>query len=399
MRDLTKTYRPDDWVTIVGQDVLVKTLQAEIKNDAIGHAYLLCGPRGTGKTTTARVFANKINAVVIELDAASNNGVDNIRDLREDIQFLPVDNKKYKVYLIDEVHMLSTSAQNAFLKILEEPPEHVIFVLATTDPQKLLLPVLSRCQRFDLKRITQKDIIAKLSFIAEKETIPVEYDALEYIAKSVDGGMRDGIKLLQKCSSLEETITVQTVIDALGSVNVVHLQNMTELLIAHDIKGSLLYFRDLIASGVDIKIFLADMIQYLTDQMSDSIINNNFDINSYVILSDELVDLLYGMRYSNQLKTLSELRFIKICKISLVSAPLNVSGVESGRIQTSTENVSSQPKSDTDVNINIPGPGLAGNSITVDPDLEKRIMDKLSAQDKKFTGIFMELDNLKYQKR
>lgn len=398
MRDLTKKYRPNDWLMIVGQDALVKTLKSEIETDEIQHAYLFCGPRGTGKTTTARVFSKNIDATVIEMDAASNSGVDNIRDLRQDVQFLPTDGKKYKVYIIDEVHMLSTSAQAGFLKVLEEPPAHVIFILATTDPQKLSLPVLSRCQRFNLNRIANDDIIKNVSYIATEENIKIEYDALEYIAKSVDGGMRDAIKLLQKCSSLDETITVQTVVDALGSVNVSHLEKVTNLLLAKDIKETLIYFRDLISNGVDIKIFLADMVQYLTDLMSNSIINDNYDISEYMQLLDSLIELLYGLRNSTQLKVLSEIKFIKMCSSNtnftqpVTFAPkveINTSGSETGRTQPEVENKSADPQNIPEN----PNPDQVPDALTY-----KIVMEKLTTMEKKmidrFVGNEMIIDGL-----
>lgn len=381
MRDLTKSYRPNSWDEIVGQEVLVKTLKKEIETNTIGHAYLFCGPRGTGKTTTARVFADNINATVIEMDAASNNGVDNIRELREDVQYLPTDKTEYKVYVIDEVHMLSTAAQNAFLKLLEEPPEHVIFVLATTDPQKLAIPVLSRCQRFDLQRITIDDIIQRLAYIKDREGINAEYDALKYIAESVDGGMRDAIKLLQKCSSLDDVITVQTVVSALGSVNVAHLENMTNLLIAKDIKQVLITLRELIEQGIDIRIFLANMIEYITELMSNKIINNDFEILQYMNIVDNLTELLYNMRNSTQIKTLTELQFIKICRSSLAT--------DTQPTVTDTSTVPVNPMF-ADVNL---------DNSDVDPDLLQRIMSQLTKLDKKVIALEMTTDMLQQQRR
>lgn len=367
MRDLATSYRPDNWDEIVGQDVLVKTLQKEIQTDTVSHAYLFCGPRGTGKTTTAKVFAIEVNGQVIEMDAASNNGVESIRELRQDVMFLPVDNKTYKVYIIDEVHMLSTGAFNALLKTLEEPPQHIIFVLATTDPQKLPITITSRCERFDLKRITQEDIIKRLDFIAKRENIAVEYEALEYIAKVVDGGMRDAIKLMQKCSSLAEIITPQTVVDALGSVNIEHLDKMTTLLMSKDAKDVLTYFNNLVKEGTDVKIFLADLVQYLTDNMVSKVSENDYDIDEYMNLADELVSLLYNLRNMTQIKTLTELKLLKICNIKKETA------------QTKTVEL--------------------GTSIQVQGDVDvealKRIMDKLTAHDKRFVSNEMEIDMLK----
>ena len=186
MRDLTRQYRPDIWDSIVGQSVLVKTLQKEIETNTVGQAYLFSGGHGTGKTTTARVFANALNAQIIELDAASNNGVESIRELRNDVLYQPADGKSLKVYIIDEFHMVTTAGQNAFLKVLEEPPAHVIFILATTDPQKILPTIMSRVQRFELKRISEEDIINRLVYIADREKIQYENDALEYIARSTE---------------------------------------------------------------------------------------------------------------------------------------------------------------------------------------------------------------------
>ena len=372
MRDLTRQYRPHEWGEVMGQEVLTTTLQKEIDTNSVGQAYLFCGPRGTGKTTTARIFANKLNANIIELDAASNSGVEHIRNLRQDVQYLPTDGAEYKVYIIDETHMLSNSAQNAFLKVLEEPPKHVIFILATTDPQKLVLPVISRCQRFDLKRITKEEIIQRVAFIAKEENINIDYDACEYIATSVDGGMRDAIKLLQKCSSLADDITVQVVVNALGSVNVKLLGKFAELLLKHDAKGSLIHFKKIIDDGADIKILLADMVQYLTEAMSDSITGDTvIDTMQYMGLVDEFVDLLYTLRNGTQLKTLVELRIMKMCKIT---APKE------------------QPIP-TDVKV-----AFADINSEVDPDLEERIMKPLTQLEKRMTAMEMSFDQLKYRR-
>lgn len=317
MKDFAKEYRPMNWEDLVGQSHVAKTLKKEIETNSISHAYLLTGPRGTGKTTTARILARNLDANVIEMDGASNNGVEDIRKLREDVQYLPTNKKKYKIYIIDECHMISNAGQNVFLKTLEEPPAHVIFVLATTDPQKLLPTIKSRCQCFNLRRISQDDIVSRLAIIANKENIKFEYEALQYIAKSVDGGMRDAIKLLQKCSSLDEDITVQTVIDALGSVNIEHLQNTLKYLLSKDLKNTLIYFEKLVSEGTDIKVYLANMITYITDQMSIMIVKDDYSIKEMMVITNELVDLLQSLRNNQQVKTLTELRFIKLCKSTL----------------------------------------------------------------------------------
>lgn len=388
VKDLTKQYRPNDWSSIVGQDHLVKTLQNEIKNDTIGHAYLFCGPRGTGKTTTARVFAKSINAQIIELDAASNNGVENIRSLKDDVLFLPTDGSKYKVYIIDEVHMLSTGAFNAFLKTLEEPPAHVIFVLATTDPQKIPNTILSRCQRFDLKRITVSDIVNRLCYICEEENIQLDPDnaqeVLEYIAKSVDGGMRDAIKLLQKCTSLDEVITVQTVIDALGSVNVEHLENMTKYLLNRDIKNVLTYFNQLVMDGIDVKIFLADLVDYIKESMKEDIVNNNFSINNRMLLAEELLALLASLRNATQVKTITEIAFIKMC-LQLKSQE-SVINKES---EAETAKTAAQQRKEVNEQI---------QAIPADPELLQQLVDKLTNLEKRMVVTEMQVDSLRFRR-
>jgi DNA polymerase-3 subunit gamma/tau len=390
VRDLTRQYRPKDWNSIIGQDALVKTLTNEIKTDSVGHAYLFCGPRGTGKTTTGRVFANCLDAVVIELDAASNNGVDSIRDLRNDVQFLPTDGKKYKVYIIDEVHMLTTGAFNAFLKTLEEPPAHVIFILATTDPQKLPTTILSRCQRFDLRRITVDEIVKRLAYICEQEAIKLDpdhaSDVLEYIARQVDGGMRDAIKLLQKCTSLDEIITVQTVVDALGSVNEVHLKSMTDYLLNRDMKNMVTYFNQLVSDGIDVKVFLADMIEYIKDSMTDDIMKNQFNIDKRMELTDGIIALLANLRNATQVKTLTELSLIKLCRVVK-------NEVQMGRERPAPE-IENTPATEERKEVN-----TIIQSLPVDGDALQQVTEKLTKLEKRMMVNEMAMDTLRFQKR
>ena len=219
---LYRAWRPETFSQIVGQDAVVKTLRHQVETGRVAHAYLFCGTRGTGKTTAAKVLSRAINCLrpvdgdpcgqcdvclqlkqensmdVIEIDAASNNGVDEIRDLREKVKYPPAV-AKYKVYIIDEVHMLSTGAFNALLKTLEEPPAHVIFILATTEVHKLLPTILSRCQRFDFRRIAPEDIAERLELVCEREHVEIDHDAAMLIAVTADGGMRDALSILDQC--------------------------------------------------------------------------------------------------------------------------------------------------------------------------------------------------------
>ena len=235
---LYRKYRPKTFDEVVGQDVIVKT----IKNNLVSHAYLLAGPRGTGKTSIAKIFAKVLNCYepnnfepcnkcisceqannnqnidIIEIDAASNNGVDEIREIRNKISLVPT-NSKYKVYIIDEVHMLTTQAFNALLKTLEEPPKHIIFIFATTEPQKLPQTILSRCQRFDYKKVGNDEIVRRLKYIAEQENINIDDDALYEIAKLSDGGMRDSISLLdQALAYSDDKISIEKIHEINGSL-------------------------------------------------------------------------------------------------------------------------------------------------------------------------------------
>ena len=234
-KSLYRKYRPIRFEDVCGQDFIVKTLNNAIFKGKINHAYLFCGTRGTGKTTIAKIFAKAINCInpinnlpcgkceiclndntdkipdIIEIDAASNNGVDEIRELKNKVRLVPT-MCKYKVYIIDEVHMLSVGAFNALLKTLEEPPAHVIFILATTEPQKLPITILSRCQRFDFRNISTENIVERLKFISEKEGIEIEDDALIEIAKMSDGALRDAISTLDQVSSYADNkITVDDI--------------------------------------------------------------------------------------------------------------------------------------------------------------------------------------------
>ncbi len=253
---LYRKWRPKDFNDVVGQDHIVKTLTNQIMASRVTHAYLFCGTRGTGKTSTAKIFAQAVNCEnpdngnpchvcsscldieksnsmnIIEIDAASNNGVDNIREIREEVKYTPTVGT-YKVYIIDEVHMLSTGAFNALLKTLEEPPGHVIFILATTEPHKILATILSRCQRYDFKRITISTISDTLETYMVHEGITIEVKAINYIAKVANGSMRDALSILDQCIAfyLGEEVTLIKVLDVLGAVDHEVFAQLTDALL------------------------------------------------------------------------------------------------------------------------------------------------------------------------
>ena len=269
---LYRKFRPDEFEDVKGQDAIVRTLKNQINADRIGHAYLFCGTRGTGKTTVAKIFAKAVNCEhpvdgspcgecamcksiaagtsmnVIEIDAASNNGVDNIREIREEVTYRPTEGK-YKVYIIDEVHMLSASAFNAFLKTLEEPPRHAIFILATTEKHKILPTILSRCQIYDFNRISVEDTVNHLSYVASKEAITAEPEALNVIALKADGGMRDALSIFDQVVSFTGgNITYKSVIDNLNVLDYEYYFRLTDCFLENKVSDALLLFNDILNS-------------------------------------------------------------------------------------------------------------------------------------------------------
>lgn len=279
-----RKFRPKIFDDVLGQEHVTRTLKNQILSNNIAHAYLFSGIRGTGKTSTAKIFSRAVNCLnnhdgnpcneceickstldetnmdVIEMDAASNNGVEDIRELRDKVKFLPV-KSKYKVYIIDEVHMLSKGAFNALLKTLEEPPEHLLFILATTEPQKIPATILSRCQRFDLKRIKSSVIVENMKNICEEISVQYDEKALKLIAANSEGAMRDALSILDRCVSFnDDKIDYETVINLLGTVNYQVVLKAANFMIDKDIKGTMLLVDDILNMGKEITIFLDELI-------------------------------------------------------------------------------------------------------------------------------------------
>lgn len=283
---LYRQWRPQDFNALVGQKAVKTTLKNALASGKIAHAYLFSGPRGTGKTSMARILAKALNCEqgptaepcgqcsncqrivqgtsldVIEIDAASNTSVDNIRDLREQVAFTPAESR-YKVYIIDEVHMLSTGAFNALLKTLEEPPAHAVFILATTDPQKVPATIQSRCQRFEFRRVTVDEIAEHLAMVAAGSGIEADADALRLIAIQAEGGMRDALSLLDQCGVMAKRVTVATVREVLGIVGREALHELTEAIGRRQLPQALATLNLLLAQGKDVKQVLTELIEYL----------------------------------------------------------------------------------------------------------------------------------------
>ena len=312
-QSLYRKFRPKSFDDLLGQDHVTTTLKNQLKSRNVTHAYLFTGIRGTGKTSAAKIFARAVNCLdnsdgnpcndceickgildesimdVVEMDAASNNSVEDIRDLREKAKYHP-SKSKYKVYIVDEVHMLSKGAFNALLKILEEPPSHVLFILATTEPQKLPATIQSRCQRFDFKRISIKKIIENMKNICKKLNVEVEERGLYLIAQNADGAMRDALSILEQCISFtDEKITYENILSILGTVNTDIILNITQNIIDKDVNKSLEIINEVVQYGKDVNQFIKDLILHLRNLM---IIKSASDVENIVESSKEFLDNL-----------------------------------------------------------------------------------------------------------
>ncbi|MDA8234469.1 MAG: DNA polymerase III subunit gamma/tau [Clostridia bacterium] len=307
---LYREWRPKIFEDVVGQEHISRTLQNAIKNNRIAHAYLFCGPRGTGKTSSAKVFAKALNCQqgptvspcnqcqnclginqgtsmdVLEIDAASNRGIDEIRDLRDKVKFSPTEGK-FKVYIIDEVHMLTTEAFNALLKTLEEPPQHVVFILATTEPHKIPMTILSRCQRFDFRRITTEAIVKRLELVAEQSGAKVAKEALLLIARAAEGGMRDALSLLDQCIAFGgDVITLEEVNGVLGAVSIDLLLASAQSLAESDTTRGLQIINDLVIQGKDIRQYAKDLLEHLRNLLLVKVCS---DVSAMLAMTPEVL--------------------------------------------------------------------------------------------------------------
>lgn len=328
---LYRKFRPKTFDDVMGQEHITTTLKNQIKNNNIAHAYLFSGTRGTGKTSTAKVFARAVNCInstdgnpcnecevckgildetimdVIEMDAASNTSVEDIRDLREKAKY-PPSKCKYKVYIIDEVHMISKGASNALLKILEEPPKHLIFILATTEPQRLPATILSRCQRFDFKRILVNDIVQNMNDILDELGIKADQRGLNLIARNSDGAMRDALSLLDQCISFSgNEMTYDYILSILGIVNNDILCEMADSIIERNSNKALEIIEKIIRNGKDINQFIKDLISYFRNLMVVSISDN---IDGVIDETDEMIEKL--KEQSKSIKTNDIINILKI---------------------------------------------------------------------------------------
>lgn len=335
MEALATKYRPRTFKDVVCQDNIKKVLTNQLETGEIKQAYLFCGSAGTGKTTSARIFANEVNGgkgKPIEIDGASNNGVDNVRSIIDDCKMKSLDSN-YKVYIIDEVHMLSLGAFNALLKVLEEPPKGVIFILCTTDPHKIPATILSRLQRFDFKRIPQFDIVQRLEYILKQEGIlTYNVEAIEYIAKLADGGMRDAIMKLDTVLGYTDNITLHVVLDCLGITNYEHLLGIVQGIIDQQPDEPIQIIDRIYRDGKDLKLFVKDLNKFVLDLCKLNITRNKeltmipTDIMRQCIhiatntSKYDLVDILDGVnnlldkiKYEQNPKNLIESELILLC--------------------------------------------------------------------------------------
>lgn len=356
---LYRKFRPDNFSDVKGQDHIVTTLKNQILSDRLGHAYLFCGTRGTGKTTVAKLLAKAVNCEnpqdgnpcgecacckaiaagasmsVMEIDAASNNGVDNVREIIDEVAFPPAD-AKFRVYIIDEVHMLSIGAFNALLKTLEEPPSYCMFILATTDPQKVPITILSRCQRYDFKRITIDTIADRLEELTSIEGVPVEPRALRYIAKAADGSMRDALSLLDQCIAFHygETLTYDMVLNVLGAVDTAVFSELFRSVVSQDVIACMGILEKAVMAGRELNQFVIDFTWYIrnvliakTSDKAEEILDISSENKERLMEESGMVDmpvllryirllsaLTNEIRYSAQKRVMIEMALIKLCR-------------------------------------------------------------------------------------
>jgi DNA polymerase-3 subunit gamma/tau len=354
---LYRTWRPQKFEDVVGQEHVTKTLQNALLQEKVSHAYLFSGPRGTGKTTIAKVFAKAINCEraptaepcnqcpsclgitngsigdVLEIDAASNNGVDEIRDIRDKVKYAP-SSVRYKVYIIDEVHMLSIGAFNALLKTLEEPPKHVIFILATTEPHKIPPTIISRCQRFEFRKIAVRDIVERLTTVIHNEGIQVHDEALHIVARAAEGGMRDALSLLDQAISYSENeVTIEDVLAVTGSVSQKHLGNLAKCIYENNVPQALRIVDAIMNQGKDPLRFMEDFIYYfrdmllyqtspqLEDMMERVVVDEEFRELSSKISADAIYEVIHTlsksqqeMKWTNHPRIFLEVVMVKLCQ-------------------------------------------------------------------------------------
>lgn len=390
---LYRKFRPLNFEEMVGQEHITRTLKNQIMANRVGHAYLFNGGRGTGKTSAAKILARAINCLnpkdgepcneceickgaisgsltdIVEMDAASNNSVEDIRSIREEVNFLPT-KAKYRVYIIDEVHMLSTGAFNALLKTLEEPPEHVKFILATTEPQKLPATILSRCQRFDFKRISNEDIIKRLKIVCKESNIEPTEGALNIIAVLSEGAMRDALSILERCvQDGESKIDEDKIKDLVGIPKIAYVYGIIEAILEYNVDKALELANQVISEGKDITNFVMEIIKFVKDilvyKASKKLdLYSKEEMEKIQILSEsvekeKLIDLVYqlseienNIKWSNQKTIIFEAGIINLCNERVVNSSNNSNNSNSGNLEQRIEKIENYLRSNK-VNNNI----------------------------------------------
>ncbi|AYX88882.1 DNA polymerase III subunit gamma/tau [Staphylococcus cohnii] len=367
---LYRMFRPQSFEDVVGQEHVTKTLRNAISKGKQSHAYIFSGPRGTGKTSIAKVFAKAINCLersdgepcnecaictgitrgtnsdVIEIDAASNNGVDEIRNIRDKVKYAPSESK-FKVYIIDEVHMLTTGAFNALLKTLEEPPAHAIFILATTEPHKIPPTIISRAQRFDFKAISHDEIVERLQFVADAQDIEYDNAALDFIAKASEGGMRDALSIMDQAIAFgDDHLTLQDALNVTGSVDAQALNDLLKEVVEGDVKTAFSTYHQFIAQGKEVNRLINDMIYFVRDTIMNKTSNieteydalMHFDLETLYKMIDVINDTLVSIRFSVNQSVHFEVLLVKIAEM--------IKG-ESENVQTvATTSVASEPNNE-----------------------------------------------------